>query len=191
MTRHWGKSRCESGAALVEFALIVPVFMMLVLGTFTGGQAYGTKQSVTAAAREGSRYGATLPLTVDSSCNPVAGGSIQVDNWLKCVSDLTVRAASGDLNVGQPGRYVCVSYVTGGSSTTATKSRYVSDSGGSEQVNTSTSDCFTLNGLTADGLGTTAPRVQVVTQRTKTLQWLVASTSLTLRGSQVTLFEAQ
>src|SRR5438105_9682196 len=42
----------ESGAALVEFALILPVFMMLVLGTFTGGLAYSTKQEITSAARE-------------------------------------------------------------------------------------------------------------------------------------------
>ena len=185
--------RDEAGAALVEFALVVPVFMMLVFGLFTGGLAYSTKQSVTAAAREGSRYGATLPLAVDASCNPVSGGSANVTNWLKCVSDLTVRTASGDLNVGASGRYVCVSFVTGGTmaATVATKSRYISDTGGVEQVNTSTSDCYTLNGLTADGLGSTQPRVQVVTRRTGRMEWLVSSTSLTLNGSEVTLFEAR
>ena len=33
----------ERGAALVEFALILPVFMMLVLGMFSGGIAYNHK----------------------------------------------------------------------------------------------------------------------------------------------------
>src|SRR5712691_4500636 len=51
----------ERGAAMVEFALLLPVFMMLVMGAFSGAIAYNQKLDLAHAAREGARYGATLP----------------------------------------------------------------------------------------------------------------------------------
>lgn len=62
----------ERGAALVEFALILPVFMALVLGMFTGGVAYNRKLSMTNAVREGARFGATLPASDASWATKVA-----------------------------------------------------------------------------------------------------------------------
>ncbi len=53
--------RGDKGATLVEFALILPVLMALILGMFTGGLAYNRKISMTNAVREGARFGATLP----------------------------------------------------------------------------------------------------------------------------------
>jgi Flp pilus assembly protein TadG len=44
--------------ALVEFALAISVFMLLVLGTFDLARAYFAYTVVTNAAREASRYGA-------------------------------------------------------------------------------------------------------------------------------------
>lgn len=61
----------ESGAGLVEFALILPLLMALILGIFTGGLAYNRKISITSAVREGARFGATLACS--ASC--VSGGS--------------------------------------------------------------------------------------------------------------------
>ena len=46
------------GQALVEFALAISVFMLLVLGTFDLARAYLAYAVVTNAAREASRYGA-------------------------------------------------------------------------------------------------------------------------------------
>ena len=179
--------RQEDGAALVEFALILPVFMILVLGTFSGGIAYNTKQSITSAAREGSRYGATLPLAVDypscaPSANPVA--TAPYTNFVRCVSDLTVSASSGELAAGSSGRYVCVSILSYDSvSGILTTSSYATD------VGASTNDCYTTNGLASDGLATATSRVHVVTKRDKTLQYLVSSTTLHLSASSLTLFE--
>jgi TadE-like protein len=45
----------EAGAALVEFALVLPLLASLALGTLTGGIAFGVKQDITAAARVGAR----------------------------------------------------------------------------------------------------------------------------------------
>jgi Flp pilus assembly protein TadG len=36
------RSRTERGAALVEFAIILPVFMIIVLGMFSGAVAYNS-----------------------------------------------------------------------------------------------------------------------------------------------------
>jgi hypothetical protein len=52
--------RGERGAVLVEMALLLPLIMSLLLGTFTGGDAYFRKISLVDAAREGARYGASL-----------------------------------------------------------------------------------------------------------------------------------
>jgi Flp pilus assembly protein TadG len=48
----------RSSQALVEFALAISVFMLLVLGTFDLARAYMTYTVVSNAAREASRYGA-------------------------------------------------------------------------------------------------------------------------------------
>ena len=47
----------ESGQALVEFALVLPILVLLLLGIVDFGRAWMTKQVVTNAAREGARSG--------------------------------------------------------------------------------------------------------------------------------------
>jgi Flp pilus assembly protein TadG len=47
--------RRERGAAAVEFALILPVLLILVLGIVEYGRAYNTQTIVSGAAREGVR----------------------------------------------------------------------------------------------------------------------------------------
>lgn len=91
--------RTDRGAALVEFALLIPVFMALVLGMFSGGIAYNHKLQMTGAVREGGRYGGTIPAT-----QTFASGT-----WASNVRDLVVARSAGDLVNAQ----VCVSLVTG------------------------------------------------------------------------------
>ncbi|WP_461187360.1 TadE/TadG family type IV pilus assembly protein [Arthrobacter sp. Z4-13] len=45
----------ERGAAAVEFALLVPILIMLVFGIMEFGRAYNVQMSLTNAAREGAR----------------------------------------------------------------------------------------------------------------------------------------
>jgi hypothetical protein len=45
----------ESGASAVEFALVLPLLVMLVFGTIEFGLAYNRQQSFHAASREGAR----------------------------------------------------------------------------------------------------------------------------------------
>lgn len=49
----------ERGAIAVEFALILPLVAMLILGAVTGGLSYSQAIGVQNAVREGARFGAT------------------------------------------------------------------------------------------------------------------------------------
>ena len=61
--------RSERGAAIVEFALVVPFLMLMMCATIDFGLAVYTLNNLTAAAREGGRYGATLdyPTAADTA----------------------------------------------------------------------------------------------------------------------------
>lgn len=48
----------EKGAVAVEFALILPIFLVLVLGIFEFGRAFNIQVSLSEAAREAARYAA-------------------------------------------------------------------------------------------------------------------------------------
>jgi hypothetical protein len=159
----------ESGASLVEFALVLPVFMMLLLGMFTGGLAYSRKLSVGQAVREGARYGATKPFTGTPSTD---------DPWFHSVTDLTIGSADGELAPNTSGRSICVAYV----STTVTRSltRDFNDAAGG--------GTFGAGPCVSDGR--TEPRIQVVAQRTSKLEALVFSRDLPLSSQAVARFEA-
>lgn len=55
----------ECGAEVLEFAIVVPLLFMLLIGIFWIGRAYNVYESITRACREGTRY-AVLPSSVAS-----------------------------------------------------------------------------------------------------------------------------
>lgn len=61
-----GALRSDRGAAAVEFALIVPVLILLLIGTVSTGLAYNDHISLSNAAREGARYGAAADIASTS-----------------------------------------------------------------------------------------------------------------------------
>ena len=81
--------RDERGASLVEFALVLPILLMFLLGITTGGAAYNKKISITNAVREGARYGATLACS--ASC--VSGGT-----WTAQVRQRVAGLSGGELS---------------------------------------------------------------------------------------------
>ena len=91
--------RAERGASLVEFALLLPIFAMLLFGMITAGLALNEKQQMTHATREGARYAATVGAeqTFDSG------------TWASNVRDLLVQRSVGTLGTAD----VCVSLVEG------------------------------------------------------------------------------
>ncbi|HXV71012.1 MAG TPA: TadE family protein [Acidimicrobiia bacterium] len=162
--------RTDRGAALIEMALALPILVMLLVGIVSAGIAYNHQLALTHAAREGGRYGATLPVE-------------SMSDWLDIVVAQTVQDATGALDDGVPGRYVCVAFVhpAGISANDSTASRELMADG-------STSDgsapCF------ADGRPDDERRVQVVVERESDFSVVFFSTTLTLDEKAVSKFEA-
>lgn len=70
--------KSESGQSLVEFALVLPIILLLSLGVLEYGWMLNAKITVTAAAREGARAAAILgkdatDSAIDSTATLVAG----------------------------------------------------------------------------------------------------------------------
>ena len=51
------RDRARRGAALVEFALVAPVFLLLLVGSVEFGRAIMVQEALTNASREGARVG--------------------------------------------------------------------------------------------------------------------------------------
>lgn len=62
------KSNKRGGQAIVEFALVLPVFMLLLFGILEFGRAFLMAHNLANAARIGARTG-TLPTTLETDVN--------------------------------------------------------------------------------------------------------------------------
>lgn len=56
-----GRRRRSAGQSMVEFALILPLFLLLVFGVLDFGRAVYADSTITNAAREGARFGIITP----------------------------------------------------------------------------------------------------------------------------------
>jgi Flp pilus assembly protein TadG len=80
----------ESGAALVEFAILMPLLLLLIFGIWTVARAWNVKTTMDHGVREAARYGATDP---DSTAMlNVAQGELAASSidW----NDIAVKCAS-------------------------------------------------------------------------------------------------
>ena len=162
----------EGGSMLVEFAIILPILGALLIGMLTGGMAYSRKLALTNGAREGGRYGATLPL--QNFATP--------DAWLDEVSNVAVHAVDDGLPSNASGRVVCVAYVhPDGSGVDGTLRRY-------EASGLVTYDpgqkCFD------DSRPSSERRVQILLKRNTDLNALIYRHQVGLTGKSVARFEA-
>ena len=163
------RARDERGAALVETALILPLFFMLLLGTVSAAIAYGQSSSITNATRESSRFGATLTVDGDLSA------------WLASTANAAEGAAIGDVDVMKDGHNVCVAYVypNGTELQDRTRSLTVDKNGATEGP----APCY------ADGRPNKERRVQVVIERPATIETGFWSNDLTLSAQAASIFE--
>lgn len=152
--------RHERGAALVEAAFVMSLLIMLLLGITTAGIAYGQANALQTAAREGTRFGATLP---------------SVETNLQTVLDVTKAAATGALDDGAPGRTICVAIVGPASSSLTQDEAGVLTTGGGS--------CF------SDGRPTDEERVQVLVSREATINAALFSTEVTLDAQSAAKYE--
>lgn len=87
----------EQGQALVEFALVLPVLIMLVLGAVDFGRAFNYKNDITAMANTAARYAEV------NSCTPC--GNQSIEQYVASTAD------SGELRSGSSGGFGIVSGV--------------------------------------------------------------------------------
>jgi Flp pilus assembly protein TadG len=97
--RHGRRCCGDHGAALVEFAIVLPLLAMLVFGMLTGGIVMNRRMSLTHATREAARYGATVP--IEQLGTPAA--------WANHVRDVGVERSGGELEAAN----ICVALVNG------------------------------------------------------------------------------
>lgn len=126
MDRHISRFRRrgadERGAALVEFALVLPLVVVMTFGMMTSAMAYNNKMDLTHAAREGARYGSTLPLTQCSGSPNPCGGTT---TWAQLVRSVVVERAMGAVTAAD----VCVALVHGSSASVNTPTTSYSTGG--------------------------------------------------------------
>jgi Flp pilus assembly protein TadG len=105
MRRRARRFRGDEGASAVEFGLLLPLFVMLALGTISAGFAFHTWLNVTHGAQESSRFAATLSIGA-------GGGS--TSSWLTQVSQRALSAANLLVSAteAQPGTTACVAVVS-------------------------------------------------------------------------------
>lgn len=157
---------------MVEFALVLIILVMLLVGIVSTGIAYNHQLALTHGAREGGRYAATLPVTNFAS----------MDAWLDEVATQVINDTTGTLGAGVPGYFVCVAYVhpNGTLSTDSTRNR-IDDAG---SIDRQDQPCF------ADGRPNDERRVQVEVRRDTEFNVVVFSTTINLDSEAVNRFEA-
>lgn len=163
-------NRAERGSVLVEFGLVVPIFVMIIVGAVTTGLSYNTNNSLNNGAREGARFGATLDVSGD------------LNGWLVQVADAAVLSTSGEVGDAVASREICVAYVypegTAGTDRTMALLR-----DGAGEVVAPDATCF------EDGRPDTERRVQVSLRRDAQIQLIVFDTTVSLEATAVSRFE--
>ena len=161
----------ERGASLVEFAILLPVFMTLILGMFSGGLAYNRQMALRQATREGARYGATL----------ARGGvaTFPSGTWATNVRDAVVERAEEQITASQ----VCVAMVTGTGAGTLVVANPTGVLSGT-WYSTSGAPCYDDGGT--DG----KRRVQVSVQSSADIEALVFSRTINLDAQSTARHEA-
>jgi Flp pilus assembly protein TadG len=107
------RRRTDQGAAAVEFALVFPLLIMLLIGLVTTGLVYFDHSSASNAVREAARYGAAVDASTPST-------------WATSVRDRlkqTYFDAANNLSDTQMNDHICVDLV-GSSGTTITGSAW-------------------------------------------------------------------
>ncbi len=101
---------CERGQGLVEFAMLVPVFMLLLLGMLEFGTAFNHNLTLGYASREGARIGADLvngggPFGCATGQSPNAGtNGEKVDQVIIEAVDRVLTSAGSPIDLSRVDR---------------------------------------------------------------------------------------
>jgi Flp pilus assembly protein TadG len=184
-----GERRRDDGAAAVEFALLLPIFVLLVFGGLSAGTIFWHSINASQGTRDAARYGGTLPISLAS---PLPPNTYTMDAWLTAVTDVALREAGvGDTrapfgtldaaDMADIDAYLCVAFVQGGGSThlQTTTSRVTSAASGPA----TTQPCIATDGAPD------VDRVQVVFKRDEFFNAGLIWKSLTTETQSVQPYE--
>lgn len=103
MSRTHGRAGSRRGQSLVEFALVVPLLLLMVVGIIEFGRAWNISQVVTFAARQGARTAAVMnaqgntPQEIRDSVLSVVTTSLQSANY-PCNGCIDMNGEAGGAN---------------------------------------------------------------------------------------------
>ena len=102
------KLRCERGQTLVEFALILPILLVLIIGIFDFGSAFNSKNNLNFLANSAARYAEVNQCAGCPATSPVSN---TIASYVQNTADTGALASSviirfslpnGTNNVGDP-----------------------------------------------------------------------------------------
>jgi TadE-like protein len=95
----------ETGQALVEFALVLPVLLVLLLGMLDFGKAFNYWMDATHISAEGARYAAV-------NRKPAPGNAASLQQQLRDQADTAELRSGGTASLPSPSQ-VCISFPNG------------------------------------------------------------------------------
>jgi Flp pilus assembly protein TadG len=135
------RPRCDRGQTAVEFALVIPVMLLFLLGIFQIGTTYFTNESLRTSARDGVRAGAIhtgstlaqIKADVDAAVRANAAGLDTSASKLVVTSSCTLPPSTTptncdqgdtiDVTVSYPWKIGVMAFSQSGTLTTHTKLR--------------------------------------------------------------------
>ncbi len=90
------RSKRQGGQALVEFTIVVPLFMFLLLGMMEFGFAFSDRLTLGNATREGARVGSSL---VTGSTTPCTGDPAGVDTSIVASLQFILKSGGSDVDL--------------------------------------------------------------------------------------------
>lgn len=101
VTRSRSLLRSENGAELVEFALVFPILLVVMLGIIDFGFLFQRYEVLTNAAREGARV-AVLPTAVDGAVDARVREYLAIGG-LRTADDVLVNVTPATVSLGAAG----------------------------------------------------------------------------------------
>jgi len=86
----------EAGQALVEFTIVFPVFVLLLLGMMEFGFAFSDRLTLGNASREGARVGASLVTGMTTTCT---GDPAGVDTSIVASMQFILKSGGSDVDL--------------------------------------------------------------------------------------------
>jgi hypothetical protein len=98
-----GRGRRQAGQGLVEFAALVPVFLLILLGTLEFGFAFNHNITLETATREGARAGAAMAdgTQIDTTCGGTTITPANVDPLVIAAVQRVLKSPGSMVDMGQ------------------------------------------------------------------------------------------